>query len=156
MPGLFVGSHPEPEDPFELGADVVVCLASGTSVGSVPRNSVLVHWPIKDGPVPRAEVLRSLARLIRTCLDEGAVVYVHCQAGMNRSALVVARVLMAQGKTAEEAIERIRERRKGSLSDEYADWLRSEEEETDGSLEPVASLQPTRDVEQGPPPGEAT
>ena len=27
-PGLFVGAHPEPEDPFDLGANVVVCLAS--------------------------------------------------------------------------------------------------------------------------------
>jgi hypothetical protein len=28
--------------------------------------------------------------------------------------------------TAEDAIERVRERRHGSLSDEYADWLRRE------------------------------
>ena len=34
-PGLFVGAHPEPEDPFDLGANVVVCLASGTSVREV-------------------------------------------------------------------------------------------------------------------------
>ena len=63
--GLFVGSHPESEDPFELGANVVVCLASGTSVEAVP--------------------------------------------------------LMERGMTAREAIDRIRERRKGSLSDEYAE-----------------------------------
>ncbi len=97
--------------------------------GTGYRGGLLVHWPIKDGPVPRAEVLRSLARVIRTCLHEGGIVYVHCQAGMNRSALVAARVLMAQGMTAEEAILRIRERRRGSLSDEYEDWLRSEEDE---------------------------
>ncbi len=47
---------------------------------------------------------------------------------MNRSALVVARVLMARGMTAEEAIVRIGELRKGSLSDEHADCLRSEGE----------------------------
>ena len=127
FPGLFVGGHPEPEDPFELGANVVVCLASGTSVASVPRGSLLVHWPIKDGPVPRAAVLRSLAHLINAFLQEGAVVYVHCQAGMNRSALVAARTLMEHGLSAEDAIALIRKRRKGSLSDEYAGWLRSEE-----------------------------
>jgi protein-tyrosine phosphatase len=127
VPGPYVGAHPEPEDPFELGANVVVCLASGTSVKSVPRDGVLVHWPIKDGPVPRPEVLRSLTGLIDTCLKQGAVVYVHCQAGMNRSALVVGRVLMAQGMTADEAIALVRDRRKGSLSDEYAEWLRTEE-----------------------------
>jgi hypothetical protein len=51
-PALFVGAHPEPEDPFVLGANVVVCLASGTSVREVPRNGLLVHWPIKDGSLP--------------------------------------------------------------------------------------------------------
>jgi hypothetical protein len=40
--------------------------------------------------------------------------------------LVGALVLMHQGMTAEDAIERVRERRHGSLSDEYADWLRGE------------------------------
>jgi protein-tyrosine phosphatase len=126
-PGLFVGAHPEPEDPFELGASVVVCLTSGTSVRSVPQNGVLVHWPIKDGPVPEPETLRGLASLIAACLRSGAVVYVHCQAGVNRSALVTARVLMEQGMTAERAIQTVRERRPGSLSDEYAEWLCSEE-----------------------------
>lgn len=52
-----------------------------------------------------------------------AAVYVHCQAGMNRSALVVARVLMARGMSGRAAVDLVRERRKGSLSDEYADWL---------------------------------
>jgi protein-tyrosine phosphatase len=88
---------------------------------------MLVHWPIKDGPVPEVDELRGLARLIAGCLTGGAVVYVHCQAGMNRSALVVARALMQRGMTAREAIDRVRERRKGSLSDEYAEWLLSED-----------------------------
>ena len=130
-PGLFVGAHPEPEDPFDLGANVVVCLASGTSVGEVPRNGLLIHWPIKDEPVPDPETLRGVADLIVRCLGSGASVYLHCQAGMNRSVLVGALVLMHQGMTAEEAIERVRERRHGSLSDEYADWLRGERIRTD-------------------------
>lgn len=133
-PGLYLGSHPEPEDPFELGANVVVCLASGTSVKSVPRGAVLVHWPIKDGPVPQTAVLRSLARFVDTCLHDGAVVYIHCQAGMNRSVLVAARVLMERGMTAEEAIALVRDRRNGSLSDEYADWLRAEDDSVSGDM----------------------
>ena len=98
-PGLFVGAHPEPEDPFDLGENVVVCLASGTSVGEVPRNGLLIHWPIKDGPVPHPETLRGIADLIVRCLGSGASVYLHCQAGMNRSVLVAALVLMHQGMT---------------------------------------------------------
>ena len=108
-PGLFVGAHPEPEDPFDLGANVVVCLTSGTSVRELPRNGLLIHWPIKDGPVPDQETLRGVADLIVRSLGSGASVYLHCQAGMNRAVLVAALVLMHQGMTAEGAIERVRE-----------------------------------------------
>jgi protein-tyrosine phosphatase len=41
--------------------------------------------------------------------------------------LVAALVLMERGMSADAAIELVRERRHGSLSDEYAEWLRSEE-----------------------------
>ncbi len=64
---------------------------------------------------------------IAASLRSGAVVYVHCQAGVNRSALVGARVLMEQGMSAEEAIGAVRDKRQGALSDGYAAWLRSEE-----------------------------
>ncbi len=97
-------------------------------MSSVPRDGVLVHWPIKDGPVPEPETLRGVASLVAGCLRGGAIVYVHCQAGLNRSALVAGRILMEQGMSAERAIETVRERRRGSLSDEYANWLRSEEQ----------------------------
>jgi protein-tyrosine phosphatase len=123
VPGLYIGSHPEPEDPFQLGASVVVCLTPDTSARSVPRNGVLLHWPIKDGPIPMPEILDGVASFVDTTMKTGAAVYVHCQAGMNRSALVVARVLMKRGISAQEAIDLVRERRQGSLSDEYAEWL---------------------------------
>jgi protein-tyrosine phosphatase len=126
VPGLYIGAHPEPEDPFDLGADVVVCLAAGSSVGVIPLDKLFVHWPIKDGPVPRPEVLRGLARLIATCLREHRAVFVHCQAGMNRSALLVGRVLIEQGYSGEEAVHLVGARRRNSLSDDYAEWLISE------------------------------
>lgn len=125
VPGLHIGSHPEPEDPFILGATVVVSLTSGTSARSVPRHGVLIHWPIKDGPIPPPEILDAVASFIDTCLEVGNAVFVHCQAGMNRSALVVARILMKRGMSAREAIDLVRERRQGALGDEYADWLLS-------------------------------
>ena len=101
-------------------------------MGEVPRNGLLIHWPIKDGPVPDQETLKAVAELIVRCLGSGASVYLHCQAGMNRSVLVAALVMMRQGMTAEGAIERVRERRHGSLSDEYADWLPGERIRADG------------------------
>jgi len=58
---------------------------------------------------------------------------------MNRSCLVVGRVLMERGMTAEQAIERVRQRRSGSLSDEYAEWLRSEEEARQPKADPATA-----------------
>jgi dual specificity protein phosphatase-like protein len=122
--GLFVGSHPEGKiDPFDLGADVVVTLTGEPSTSGVPRGKLLIHWPIKDGPIPRLSVLRPLARLIASCIEDGASVFVHCAAGMNRSCLVAGLVLIEQGMSGSDAVERVRDRRKGSLSDEYAAWL---------------------------------
>jgi hypothetical protein len=46
---------------------------------------------------------------------------------MNRSCLVAGLVLIHRGMTGDEAVRRVRERRKGSLSEDYADWLRSED-----------------------------
>lgn len=122
-PGLFIGSNPEPEDPFELGVRVVIAVSDSTPARSVPRHGLLVHWPIKDGPIPPTEILDTLARFVATTVDSIGMVFVHCQAGLNRSALVTARVLMQRGMTAQEAIDRVRAKRQGSLGDEYAAWL---------------------------------
>lgn len=84
-----------------------------------------VHWPIKDGPVPDVVALEGLIALLVGWVSTGVGVFVHCDAGMNRSALVTACVLVRQGMEPEEAIELVRASRPGALSDEYAEYLRS-------------------------------
>jgi hypothetical protein len=111
--GLFVGSHPYGKiDPFDIGADVVVTLTGEPSTSGVPRGKLLIHWPIKDGPLPRMSVLRPLAKLIASCIDDGASVFVHCAAGMNRSCLV------ARPRPDRAGHERSRHRRAGAGSPE--------------------------------------
>lgn len=51
------------------------------------------------------------ALLAYNALAEGKKVLIHCQAGLNRSGLVAALVLMKQGRSAREAIDLLRERR---------------------------------------------
>jgi protein-tyrosine phosphatase len=137
-PGLHVSSDPAPENAFEVRLpanveglrnvgvrpDVVVSFIP-TSSHVLNRDQMLIVWPIKDGPVPVPQVACSLAALVASQLRAGHRVLLHCSAGMNRSVLIAALVLMEQGMTADQAIARVRERRSGSLSDEYADWLRS-------------------------------
>jgi len=124
-PNLLVGSFPWKADPFETGASAVVDLAFRPSVERAPRDRIYVHWPIEDGPIPPEGVMRALCSLLAEWLSRDLVVLVHCDAGMNRSALIAARVLMAQGMDAEEVIARMRAARPGCLSEWYADHLRS-------------------------------
>lgn len=54
--------------------------------------------------------IKSLAELVSRLMDEGPVL-VHCQAGLNRSSLVVAATLMERGMSALDAIALIRSKR---------------------------------------------
>ncbi len=56
------------------------------------------------------EAVDSLARWVADRCSDGPTL-VHCQAGLNRSSLVAARVLMFGGRSASEAIALVRERR---------------------------------------------
>lgn len=122
-PGLFLGSHPEEEDAFVHGPSTVICLSERASTAAPPKGMVYLHWYIKDGPVPDADVLGAIVDLINTRLRSDGSVFVHCDAGMNRSALVVASALVGNGMLPADAIETVRSKRPGALSDDYEAWL---------------------------------
>ena len=65
------------------------------------------------------------ARWVSARRRTGAVL-VHCQAGLNRSSLVVARALMLDGMTADEAITLLREKRSPAVlcNPAFEAWLR--------------------------------
>lgn len=80
-----------------------------------------------DGEHIDADQVDNLAHLVTTWLKNGNVVLVHCQAGLNRSSLIVARVLMLHyQKTADEAIDLIREKRSPQClcNDHFRQWLK--------------------------------
>lgn len=53
----------------------------------------------------------AIARWAVNCCEAGQDTLIHCQAGLNRSSLVAARVLMLQGSTGQEAIQTLRDKR---------------------------------------------
>ena len=59
---------------------------------------------------PDMDAASSLAKKVVAALDHGPVL-VHCQAGLNRSGLITALALMHMGRTADEAIRLLRDRR---------------------------------------------
>jgi protein-tyrosine phosphatase len=67
-----------------------------------------------------------LARWVNQCRETGPVL-VHCQAGLNRSSLVAAKALILSGKSPEEAIGLLREKRSPAClcNPVFEKWLRS-------------------------------
>jgi hypothetical protein len=72
------------------------------------------HEPIRDGPpAPSLDWLRQQVKFIDEQRRAGLSVYVHCQAGISRSALVMTAYFMFRDKcTRDEALATIRAKRK--------------------------------------------
>lgn len=67
-----------------------------------------------------------IAQMVIAALKLGKLL-VHCQAGLNRSGLITARALILMGRSADEAISLLREKRSPAVlcNQHFEDWLRS-------------------------------
>lgn len=111
-----VVSMMEPEEAEELGLAQQgrVCHAHGIE---------LINCPVPDHGVPEdaGAVLRCVDRVLRHLAD-GKRVAAHCYAGIGRSPLLVASVLVRHGLDAETAWERLAVARRIPLPDTDAQW----------------------------------
>lgn len=74
-----------------------------------------LHTPIPDGGAPQQADLVTLVAAIREALDRDRTVVVHCRAGLGRSGLVAAAVLVAEGAEPGDAQSRVRAARPGAI-----------------------------------------
>jgi protein-tyrosine phosphatase len=72
------------------------------------------------------EQVDAIASWVASCVLDGPTL-VHCQAGLNRSSLVAARVLMMTGRSADEAIRLLRDVRSPAVlcNPSFEEYLRS-------------------------------
>ena len=86
-------------------------------------------FPITDRAVPerdQAAAFQQLLADLSAMLDEGARLAIHCQAGLGRSGLLGAALLVWRGVTADEAITTIRRCRPGAIeTDGQERYIRS-------------------------------
>lgn len=90
------------------------------------REMDFFSFPIADRSVPDSvEEFRSLIDDLFDELVEGRAVVVHCRAGIGRSSLIAAGVLMRLGLSAAEALRNVENARGMSVPDtaEQRDWL---------------------------------
>lgn len=138
-PGLWQAPAPTPgrdgtylENPG-VRYDLIVSLTSWGSDaphGALRQGGRFVWVPMVDGPEVPATEIRLLAAEIASALREGAEVLVHCDAGLNRSGVVVGRTLLELGVPVEEAISSIRAARGSSAlcNHWFVRWLEAEAE----------------------------
>jgi protein-tyrosine phosphatase len=104
----------------------VIDLESGLDAGipAHPDRVIYVYFPFADEGVPSLHRLHAVARLGAELVRERERVLVHCQMGLNRSALVAGLVLVHNGMAGSEAVTRLQQRRPGALYNEaFAEYL---------------------------------
>lgn len=122
VPGLWMGGHyyqDASSGGFEKsdvpdGIDHVVCLHCAPWVSDCAPPGVLFQGcAIPDGPLSDAQLaqVRFVAIEVLKTLHQDRTVLVRCKAGLNRSGLLAAFVLLRLRFLADEAIDLIRERR---------------------------------------------
>jgi protein-tyrosine phosphatase len=110
----------EVHEEYALGLEQEAQLCNDASIG-------FDSFPIPDRGVPsNKNALSKLSRQIYLDVTGGNSTAIHCRAGIGRSSLVAAAVLLHAGVTPDEAFARIREARGLEVPDtpEQVQWLR--------------------------------
>ena len=84
---------------------------------------VVDDFPFEDQGCPDAKTATGFVDFVRS-VQPGAVICVHCVAGMGRAPLMVGLALVRNGCSPDETVKYIREMRKGALNREQEQYLR--------------------------------
>jgi protein-tyrosine phosphatase len=126
---LFLSAAIEDWKPIlDRGIDTVIDLEGGIDhdVPTTANKFLYIYLPIHDGELPDLDRVHAVAKLAAELVKRGDRVLAHCGMGLNRSALMIALILMYLGMDGRAAVERCRQRRPGALYNEvFAEYLLS-------------------------------
>ena len=119
------------------GVDILVCALTDedfadAGLADEPSAAVaagleFVHLPIPDLTVPDPEQIRPTLRELVARLDAGASIVTHCWAGIGRSSLLAASIMVLRGLDPDDAWARISEARGHPVPDNEQQrvWVRT-------------------------------
>jgi protein-tyrosine phosphatase len=126
-PRLFVSAWPRAgESPHltELGIKLVISMTAREPLSEYCREPLLwVHVPCLDSPltpIPLLGLLKGVQAAIPV-LAEGGGVLCHCREGKHRSVAMACSILIAQGCSAESAMDLVSSKR--AIADPRAFWI---------------------------------
>ena len=92
------------------------------------RGMEWLHLPVPDVSTPGPEFEAgwpAVSNHLRSRLDAGENILIHCRGGVGRSGMIAARLLVESGADAEEAIARVRAARPGAIETwEQVQWAK--------------------------------
>ncbi|KAM6968334.1 protein tyrosine phosphatase type IVA 3 isoform 2-T3 [Aplochiton taeniatus] len=88
-------------------------------------SSFIEDWPFDDGAPPPSKIVDDWLSLLKKKFveDPGCCVAVHCVAGLGRAPVLVALALIESGMKYEDAIQLIRQKRRGAINSKQLTYL---------------------------------
>jgi protein-tyrosine phosphatase len=147
---LFISPDVDDWQPvLDHGIDVIFDLDSDLDVGvpTIPDQVLYVYFPFEDRELPDLRRLHAIAQMGASMIQNGHSVLSHCGMGHNRSALLAGLILTYLGINGDEAVERIRQRRRGALYNHiFADYLQAQLSFDNRIRELISQDTPTRPI----------
>eukprot|EP00276_Gloeochaete_wittrockiana_P010165 CAMPEP_0184643492 /NCGR_PEP_ID=MMETSP0308-20130426/350_1 /TAXON_ID=38269 /ORGANISM="Gloeochaete witrockiana, Strain SAG 46.84" /LENGTH=146 /DNA_ID=CAMNT_0027071475 /DNA_START=279 /DNA_END=719 /DNA_ORIENTATION=+ len=108
---------------------VRVCDPTYSTDALIKEGIEVHHWPFPDGYPPPDGVINEWLSLLKGVFsknkdkDSNETIAVHCVAGLGRAPVLVAIALIEKGMDPLEAVEYIRQRRRGAINAKQLKWL---------------------------------
>jgi protein-tyrosine phosphatase len=119
------------------GVDILVCALTDDDLAeagltdepsaAIAAGLEFVHLPIPDWTVPDRDQVRPALRDLAARLDAGAGIVTHCWAGIGRSSLLAASIMVLRGLEPDDAWARITKARGHQVPDtqQQREWVRT-------------------------------